>query len=161
MALNIIVAISENNIIGNGLEIPWRAKGEQKIFKNLTMGSTLIMGRKTYESIGKPLPGRSTIIITRQNQYKQEGCLIANTFDEAISLAVANDCDGEIFIAGGAQIYNLSIELATDLHLTTIHSQVEGDIFFPNFNLSDFELCEEKFYESNINYTYRHYKRIN
>jgi len=160
MALNIIVAISENNVIGNGLKIPWRAKGEQKIFKNLTMGSTLIMGRKTFESIGKPLPGRNTIIVTRQKDYKQEGCMVGNTFDEALSLAVASDCDGEIFIAGGAQIYDLSIGCATDLHLTTIHTEVEGDIFFPTFNLNQFELCDEKFYESNINYTYRHYKRI-
>jgi dihydrofolate reductase len=160
MSLNLIVAVSENNIIGNGPEIPWRAKGEQKIFKELTMGSTLIMGRKTFESIGKPLPGRMTVIVTRQNDYTHEGCMIANTIEEGISLAVAADCDGEIFIAGGAEIYNQSLTLATDLHLTTIHIEAEGNIFFPEVDLNNYNLLEEKSYESNINYTYRHYRKL-
>lgn len=157
MALHLIVAVSENNIIGNGLEIPWKAKGEQKLFKEITMGHTLILGRKTYESIGRPLPGRRMLVITRQEGYSAEGCVVANTIEEAFSLGVAMDCDAELFIAGGAEIYKQALPLVEEMHLTRIHTEVEGDILFPTIDFSQYICKEEKSFESNINYTYYHY----
>ena len=157
MALHLIVAVSENNIIGNGLDIPWKAKGEQKLFKDITMGHSLIMGRKTYESIGRPLPGRKMLVVTRQEGYSAEGCMVANSIEEAFALGVAMDCDAELFIAGGAEIYKQALPHIEEIHLTRIHAKVEGDIFFPEVDFSQFICKEEKYFESNINYTYYHY----
>jgi dihydrofolate reductase len=158
MAIHLVAAQAENHVIGRGIEIPWRVKGEQKLFKQITMGGTLIMGRITYDSIGRPLPGRKTIIVTSNLDYAQKNCLIAHSMEEALSLAAAQD--KETYIVGGGEIYRQSIENADVIHLTTIHTEVEGDVFFPAQWQSDFELKEEKQFESNINYTYRCYRRI-
>lgn len=158
MAIHLVAAQAENHVIGRGIEIPWRVKGEQKLFKEITMGGTLIMGRITFDSIGRPLPGRTTIIVTTNNDYRQQDCLIAHSLDDALTLAAAQK--KEIYIVGGGEIYKQSIELADVIHLTTIHTDVEGDIFFPALEQNLYDLEEEKLYESNINYTYRRYQRI-
>lgn len=156
MSLLLIAAQSENRVIGNGSSIPWRVKGEQQLFKRITDGHTLIMGRKTFESIGRPLPGRETVIISRNKTYRHQGCLIANSLSKAIELA--DSCPGDNFVAGGGEIYALAIDLADGVHLTTIHKEVEGDVYFPELP-DDFVMRREEFCESNINYTYRYYER--
>ena len=157
MNIAIVAARSQNNVIGRGIEIPWRVKGEQKLFKEITMGGCLIMGRITYDSIGRPLPGRDTIIITRNSEYHQPGCYIANSLEQSIE--TASKSDKPIFIVGGGDIYRQAIPLADTLHLTTIQTNVEGDVLFPDFSLEAFELSEQKSYVSNINYVYQVFKR--
>ena len=152
--IELIAAQSENGVIGKGMEIPWRVKGEQKLFRDITLGGTLIMGRKTYESIGRPLPGRQTVIVSRTG-FAAEGCTTASSLEDAISKASTD----RIYIAGGGEIYVQALPLASGLHLTTIHAEVQGDVFFPSFAEADFELVTEQHYSSNIDYTYRHYLR--
>lgn len=156
--LNIIAARSLNNVIGNDLDIPWHAKGEQKLFKEITRDSVLIMGRKTYESIGRPLPGRFTIIVTRNAGYSQANCEIAANLEDAIKLAKAQD--KPVFIAGGGQIYEQALPLASGVHLTTVQCEVEGNIHFPNFPTDQFTLIEEKSFQSNIDYVYQYFRRV-
>ncbi len=155
----LIAARAENNVIGRGTEIPWKVKGEQRLFKEITTGHTLIMGRKTFESIGKPLPGRDTVIITRQKNLVVPECSIAGSLEEALSIAV--HLRGSTFIAGGGEIYRQSIAAAEGIHLTTIHANFDGDIYFPDFKLSDYEEVERKDYQSNINYTYQFLRKRN
>ena len=157
MALQLVAARSLNNVIGNGSEIPWNVHGEQSLFKEITMNGVLLMGRKTYESIGRRLPGRITIIITRNRQYHQPGCEIATSLAAAINYASRQD--RPVFAIGGGEIYAQALPVASGVHLTTIQQEVEGDIFFPVFPTVDFTLVEEKFFKSNIDYLYQHYKR--
>ncbi|MFP6587974.1 MAG: dihydrofolate reductase [Pirellulaceae bacterium] len=124
MAISIIVAISQNGIIGRELDLPWHISADLKRFKALTMGHHIVMGRKTYESIGRLLPGRTTVIITRQSDYQIPGAIVVNSVEQA--LAVAGD-DQETFIVGGSQIYNLALSLVDTLYITRVHADVEGD----------------------------------
>jgi dihydrofolate reductase len=156
--LNIIAARSLNNVIGNDLDIPWHAKGEQKLFKEITRDSVLIMGRKTYESIGRPLPGRFTIIVTRNAGYSQANCEVAANLEDAIKLAKAQDKPA--FIAGGGQIYEQALPLASGVHLTTVQCEVEGNVHFPDFPTDQFTLIEEKSFQSNIDYVYQYFRRV-
>jgi len=156
--LNIIAARSLNNVIGNNREIPWHAKGEQKLFKEITKNSVLIMGRKTFESIGSPLPERFTIIVTRNAGYSQANCEIAASLEDAIKLAEAHG--KPVFVAGGGQIYEQALPLASGVHLTTVQCRVEGNIHFPNFPTDQFRLVEEKRFQSNINYIYQYFRRV-
>lgn len=155
MVLQLIAARSKNQVIGNGPDIPWQAKGEQKLFRDITMGSTLIMGRKTFESIGRPLPGRETIIVTRDTNYRQGECQTAISLKAAIELA--NALGKPIFIAGGGEIYAQAMPLVDELHLTTIDVECEGDVFFPEFDAAGFELVSEKHFETNVKYVYQHF----
>ncbi len=157
MKVQLIAARSKNQVIGNGPDIPWRAKGEQKLFRDITMGSTLIMGRKTFESIGKPLPGRETIIVTRDSVYRQAGCQTAMSVEAAIDKA--NEIGKPIFIAGGGEIYAQAMPMVQELHLTTIGVECEGDVFFPEFDADEFELIEEQQFETNLSYVYQHFVR--
>jgi dihydrofolate reductase len=146
-----------NNVIGRGTEIPWRVKGEQKLFKRITMGGTLVMGRITFDSIGRPLPGRRTIIVTRNKEYRQDACLIANDLNGAMQMAA--DLNEPVYIAGGGEIFTQSLAITDVVHLTTIDTSVSGDVFFPPFPTAEFELLEEQSFESNINYVYQRYQR--
>lgn len=156
MNLALVAAQSENRVIGRGIEIPWRVKGEQALFKKITTGGTLIMGRKTFDSIGRPLPGRVTIVVTRNPGLKIEGCEMAGSLTEAMQLA--EKIGKPAFIAGGGELYEQSINTAKELHLTTIHTSIAGDVYFPVIP-EDFQLVSEEKFESNIDYTYRIYKR--
>lgn len=124
--INIIVAISKNRVIGNDNKLIWSLPSDLKRFKQMTTGNTVVMGRKTYESIGKPLPNRRNIIITRNSDYKAEGCEIVNSLEEALML-----CNNNCFIIGGGEIYKQSLPLADKLYLTVINEDFEGDTFFP------------------------------
>ncbi|MBO6558179.1 MAG: dihydrofolate reductase [Pseudomonadales bacterium] len=156
MKLALIAAQSENRVIGNGPDIPWKVKGEQALFKKVTMGGALIMGRKTFESIGRPLPDRETIIVTRNPEYTAENCHTADSMEVALELA--EGLDRPTFVAGGGELYALALPFADTLHLTTIHTLAEGDVYFPELP-DNFKLVSETGYESNIDYTYRVYER--
>lgn len=131
MSVSIIVAMAHNRTIGINNTLPWRCPEDLKHFKALTMGHHMIMGRKTFDSIGKALPGRTTVVVTRDKNLKIEGCLIAHSLQEAIKLCAD---DTETFIVGGADIYAQSLNLADTLYITEIQQDVEGDAHFPTFD---------------------------
>lgn len=127
----IVVAMAKNRTIGIDNTLPWRCPEDLKHFKQLTMGHHMIMGRKTFESIGKPLPGRTTVVVTRDPALEIEGCLIANSMQQAYSLCAD---DSQVFIVGGAEIYAQSLDLADTLYITEIQQDVAGDAHFPQFD---------------------------
>ncbi len=126
--INVIAAMARNRVIGINNTLPWRLAADLQHFKALTMGHHIIMGRKTYESIGKPLPGRTTVIVTRAAEYRVEGCLTATSIDAALA-ACGNDTD--IFFVGGADLYAQILPRANRLYLTEIQADYTGDAFFP------------------------------
>jgi dihydrofolate reductase len=143
MQLSIIVAMDRNRVIGKGDALPWHISSDLKNFKKITMGKPIIMGRKTHESIGRPLPGRENIILTRDKTYQVEGCTVLHSMDEL--LKHCKDVD-EVMITGGSEIYKMSLEQATRLYLTEVHTEIEGDTFFPKFDRSEWkELSREDF----------------
>lgn len=129
--LAIIVAMALNRTIGAGNTLPWCCPDDLKRFKSLTMGHHMIMGRTTFESIGRPLPGRTTIVLSRNRELNIEGCITAHSLQEAITACAG---DSEIFIAGGADIYAQSLELADTLYITEIQKDVAGNVHFPEFD---------------------------
>lgn len=131
MRISIIVAAAENGVIGREGDIPWRLPDDQKHFKQLTVGHCIVMGRGTHESIGRLLPGRTTIVVSRNPDYRVEGALVAASLDEAIRLA-AERGDEELFVVGGASLYRDALPIAHGLHLTRVHAEVEGDVHFPD-----------------------------
>jgi dihydrofolate reductase len=131
MSLSIIVAMARNRTIGVNNTLPWRCPEDLKHFKALTMGHHMIMGRKTFDSIGKPLPGRTTVVVTRDRDLKIEGCLIAHSLQQAIAACAG---DEEIFVVGGAELYRQAIALVDTLYITEIQQDVEGDAHFPEFD---------------------------
>lgn len=157
METAIVAARAINGVIGRGLEIPWRVKGEQKLFKSITMGGTLIMGRRTHDAIGRPLPGRETIVISATLEAPPEGCLLASGLDQA--LAMAGSLGRPVFVAGGGEIYRLALPVTNTVHLTTINTVVQGDVVFPPFPTADFELISEQRFQSNIDYIYQVFRR--
>ena len=128
----LVVAMAENRVIGKENKLIWHLPADLKFFKNLTTGHPIIMGRKTYESIGKPLPNRTNIIITRQADFTAEGCLVAHSLTEA--LMMAQQLDSDIFVIGGAEIYKQAMFLADTIYLTEVHHTFEGDTFFPEID---------------------------
>ncbi len=142
MKLSIIAALGRNRAIGYQNQLPWRLPADLQRFKQLTMGRHMLMGRKTFESIGRPLPGRTSIIITRQSEYKAEGCLIAHSLDEAIAQAQARG-EQEAFVIGGADIYAQALPLADRMYLTWVEAEPEADAFFPVFDEVGWETSDE------------------
>ena len=136
MRISIIVAMASNRAIGLNNKMPWHLSADLKKFKEITMGSPILMGRKTYESIGRPLPGRDNIIISRNSAYTQQGCLVFNSIENAISACHQYD---EIFIIGGASFYEAMLPKANCLYLTQINKTFEADTFFPLINKEDWK----------------------
>ncbi len=139
MKLSMIVAVAENGVIGRNNALPWYLPNDLKYFKQTTMGKPVIMGRKTYESIGKPLPGRTNIVITRQADYQPEGVKVVSSVEAARELAESVcliDGQEEAMIMGGAEIYALALPHTDRLYLTEGHADVEGDAFFPEYDKS-------------------------
>jgi len=135
MIVSIVVAISKNHVIGKDNKLLWYLPNDLKHFKEITTGHTVIMGRKTYESVGKPLPNRRNIIITRQN-IKMEGCEVVNSIQSALALCVA---EAEVFIVGGAEIYRQGLHLTNRIYLTIVHQQFEGDSYFPEIEPNEWK----------------------
>ncbi|MBP6620124.1 MAG: dihydrofolate reductase [Leadbetterella sp.] len=136
MDISIIVAVAENGVIGNDNQLLWRLSEDLKLFKKRTSHHAVIMGRKTYDSIGKPLPNRLNIVISRSKDLKIEGCTVANSLQDAIEIAKNESDKEEVFIIGGEKIYNLAENLATKLYLTKVDASLDGDAFF---NLKPYE----------------------
>ena len=135
MIISLIAAMDEQRGIGLKGRLPWRLSSDMKRFRELTMGHHIIVGRKTFESIGKPLPGRQTIIITRNPAFRAEGCFAVGSLDEALELARARG-ESEAFVCGGAQIYAEAVVEAQRFYLTVVHARVESDTFFPDWDES-------------------------
>ena len=133
MSLSIIVAMAHNRTIGVNNTLPWRCSEDLKHFKALTMGHHMIMGRKTFDSIGKALPGRTTVVVSRNTGLKIEGCLVAHSLQEAITACAG---DPEIFIVGGAELYCQAVALVDTLYITEIQQDVDGDAHFPGLDQS-------------------------
>ena len=125
--------MARNRVIGKENRIPWRLPGELQIFKKVTMGHHVVMGRKTYESLNRLLPGRTMVIITRNPNYKVAGAIVVNSLQEAISACGSDD---EIFIIGGAYLFKLVLPLADRIYLTTVQAEIEGDTTMPDFDLT-------------------------
>ena len=135
MIKSIMVARSDNRVIGKDNDLVWHMPADLRYFKETTMGHYAIMGRKTYEAVDKPLPGRTNIIITRQPDYRREGCLIVHSVEEALALGEENGQE-EVFILGGSQIYELAMDMADRIYLTEIKAEFEGDSYFPEIDSS-------------------------
>ncbi len=136
MQLSIIVAMDRNRVIGINDTLPWHISEDLKHFKKITMGKPIVMGRKTHESIGRPLPGRENIIITRDKHYRAEGCTVLHSLEAVFEHC--RDVD-EVMITGGSEIYKHALEKATRLYLTEVHAEIEGDTFFPEFNRNEWQ----------------------
>ncbi|EPX65034.1 Dihydrofolate reductase [Cystobacter fuscus DSM 2262] len=142
MTLSAIVAMASNRCIGRDNTLPWRLPADLQRFKRLTLGHTLLMGRKTYESIGRPLPGRTMLVVTRQQGWAPEGIEVAHSLEEALARARGD----EVFLAGGAQLYEQAMDRVRRLYLTRIDREYEGDTFFPEVDLSTWRLTAEEFH---------------
>ena len=149
--ISIICALSENRAIGKDNKLLWHISDDLKRFKELTIGHPIIMGRKTFESIGKPLSGRTNIIVTRGSSYKAEGCLVFDSLEKAIDQAKRIDNE-EIFIIGGGQIYNQAIDLADKLYLTLVEGEYEADTYFPDYSSFKKIILEEQQCSNGYNY---------
>lgn len=155
--VNIIVATTEDYLIGSGNKLPWHLPSDLKHFKELTTGNVVIMGRKTFESISKPLPNRTNVIITRNKEYKAEGCVIFNSLSEAI-ITYSNH---EIFIIGGGEIYKEALYIVDRIYLTRIMtSDIKGDTYLPSNLLDEFTLVKESevLNENNLNFKFQIYE---
>jgi dihydrofolate reductase len=139
--VSIIVAMAENNVIGNKNRLIWQISADLRRFKAITMGHPVIMGRKTFESIGKALPGRHNIIISRQKGYKAPDCITVTSLSQALKLFPDA---GEIFIIGGGEIYRQALPLADKLYLTKVHASFEGDTVFPEVDGKEWQLIHEE-----------------
>jgi dihydrofolate reductase len=148
MKLSLIVAAANNNVIGRNNELPWHLPQDLKYFKSVTLGKPVIMGRKTFESIGKPLPGRTNIVITRQSDWQHAGVLVASSVKDAVALAEnfrneLGQTAEEIMVIGGAEIYRSALPLADKVYLTRIDADVIGDAWFPALSETDW-VCESE-----------------
>lgn len=130
MIISLIVAMDEKRGIGKGGKLPWRLPSDLNRFRELTMGHHLIVGRKTFESIGKPLPGRQMIVVSREAGFKAGGCLVAGSVQDALALAQERG-ETEVFVIGGAEIYAQALGIADRVYLTQVHAEVDADTFFP------------------------------
>jgi len=132
--LCLIVAVAENGVIGRDNDLPWKISSDLQYFKATTMGKPIIMGRKTFQSIGRPLPGRTNIVITRDTSYAPEGVIVAHTLDMALDVATGiaqSKGEDEVMVIGGAEIYTLCLPKADRIYLTRVHGDVSGDAHFP------------------------------
>ena len=147
MTVSLIVAVSSNGVIGCDGGLPWHLPADLKHFKRITMGHHLIIGRHTWDEVGKPLPGRTMVVVTRSRRFAPEGAKVVRSVEQALEIAAEDD---EPFIGGGSQIYRIALarDLVHRIYLTRIHADVEGDTFFPEFDLDDWELVSEEHHEA-------------
>ena len=159
MKISIIVAASENNVIGRDGDLPWRLKSDLRRLRELTRGHTVIVGRKTHESIvhrlGKPLPDRRTIVLSRSPEYAAPECEVVTSWEEAVERAKDED---EVFVFGGAEVYRLALPHADRIYLTRVHAHISGDAFFPQFDPSEWKIIHQERHarddENEFDYTF-------
>lgn len=154
MRISAIVAMSTNRVIGKDNQIPWYLPADLRFFKRTTLGHHVIMGRKNYESIGKPLPGRTNVVITRDPFYLSTGCLIVHSVEEALALA-HDQGDDEAFVIGGGEIYRLAMDYVDRIYLTHVDVVIDdGDVFFPEIMPNDWRIVSEEFHPADEKNTY-------
>ncbi len=141
--VSLIVAMDKNGGIGKENRLPWHLPSDLKRFKRLTMGHHLVMGRKTYATIGKPLPGRVMIVLSRQKGYLAPGCQVARSLHEAVQFAEVHQ-ESELFIIGGGEVFRQAIDLADKIYLTTVHATVDADISFPQIDPGQWEIVDSE-----------------
>ncbi len=163
MVVSIIVATSLNNAIGKNNQLLWHLPADLKFFKNTTMGCPVIMGRKTFQSIGRTLPGRKNVVVTRDKNFNSDNqfdLIVVSSLDEAL---VKMHNEHEVFIIGGGEIYKQSIDITDNIYKTLVNTTIEGDVYFPEINLNEFDLTwEEKHLadeKNKFNYTYQKFER--
>lgn len=139
MKLSLIVAMSENRVIGCGGRLPWRLSSDLRRFKQLTMGHHLVMGRKTFESIGRPLPGRTSLVLSRQAGYHAPGATVVPDLQRACQLAAGDD---QVFVIGGGEIFRQVLGMADRIFMTLVHARVDGDVTFPDLPEGAWYVCE-------------------
>ena len=158
--LTIIAAVSINNVIGNNNKLIWKLSNDLKRFKNLTTNHSVIMGRKTFESLPNPLPDRNNIVITRDTNYSKPNIQVCSSIEDAINLTKT---DTQPFIIGGGEIYTQTINIVDKIELTRVHEEFDGDSYFPEIPLDIFELINEENYNSDLenefDYSYLTYKK--
>lgn len=142
MKITVIAAMAENRVIGRAGMLPWRLPDDLRRFKRRTEGHAVVMGRRTFESLGGPLPDRRAIVVTRRRDFDAGGATVTHSLDEALDTARAWN-EQEVFILGGAEIYALALPLADRLELTVVHAEIEGDTFFPEFDETAWALTED------------------
>lgn len=157
MTVSLIVAVSRNGVIGNEGKLPWRLPADLKRFKQLTMGHPILMGRKTFESIGKPLPGRTNIVITRQKDFQACGATVAHSLEEALQMC---ENEAEVFVIGGAEIYKQALPLADHIYLTRIGQDFQGDTYLFNIDPTVWkETSRDDFLTDSLPYSFIAYDR--
>ncbi len=154
MRISCIVAKAKNNVIGLNNKMPWHISEDLKYFKRVTSGHCIILGRKNYLSIGRPLPNRTNIVVTRDKSFEAKGCAIMNSIESALKYAFENG-EKEAFIIGGGQIYEQTIEYWDKLYITEIDEEFEGDVFFPELDYNEWKLIEEECFEKSESNKYR------
>jgi dihydrofolate reductase len=142
MLKSIIVAVAKNGVIGKDNRLPWHLPADLRYFKTMTTGHTILMGRKNYESIGRPLPNRINIILTTNKAYRAEGCIVVNNIADAVAIAHENQ-ETELFVCGGAMLYELLLPHCDKLYYTHIDAVIEGDVYFPAWDHTQWNLCNE------------------
>ena len=154
--LSLIVAASENNVIGKNNQLPWHLPNDLRFFKNTTWAMPVIMGRKNFEAMKRPLPGRMNIVITSNNSFEAEGVFRAHSLDHSIELAETANCR-EIFIIGGGEIFRQALPMADKIYFTRVHTEIEGDVFFPEFDWeNEWELQHAEFNKANEKNVFDH-----
>lgn len=141
MIISLIAAVAKNRVIGNRGQITWRLPADLKHFKMVTLGHPIIMGRRTYESIGRPLPERTNIVVTRDPKYRASGCVVVASLEDAFR--AAGDAE-EVFIIGGGEIYRQALPLAEKLYITSVEAEPEGDVFFPEINPDEWRIVSRE-----------------
>jgi dihydrofolate reductase len=163
MITSLIVAAAENDVIGRQNDLPWRLSADLQRFKKLTMGHAVVMGRKTYESIGRPLPGRRMIVVTRQVDYQADGVEIVGNMQAAVDFA-AEQGETELFVIGGAEVFAHFLPRADRLYWTRVHDSVDGDVRVPAFDRGEWRLVESTRYEADAKnehpYSFELYERV-
>ncbi|WP_300671056.1 dihydrofolate reductase [Desulfoluna sp.] len=154
MKVSFIVAVADNGVIGDGADIPWQIEGELSLFKAMSYHHSVLMGRKTWESIGRPLPGRKIIVLTRNPAYEAPGCQVCTTLDEALTMG----CKGgrRLVVAGGGEIFKATLPFADTLHISHIHTEVAGDVLMPEIP-AVFKPVFSQDFPADIPYTYTIY----
>ncbi len=161
MRLSLIVAMAQNRVIGRDGQLPWHLSADLRRFKRITMGHHLIMGRRTYESLGRPLPGRTTVVISRTAELDQPAVTTVRTLEEALAVAAG---DNEPFVIGGGQIFERALPSVDRLYTTIVHAEVDGDVYFPPVDWSAWSLVQEERHQADDrndhDYSFRVYDRV-
>lgn len=153
MKISLVVAAAENNAIGKNNKLLWRLPNDMKFFKNTTWGMPVVMGRKTFESLGKALPGRTNIVITRQGDWQAADTTVVKSLQEAIDTGAATDAR-EVYIIGGGEIYRQAMDMANEIVITRVHASFDADTYFPDIKEEEWKLVSNKDFEPDEKHAY-------